>query len=107
MEICSKNNILFAGDMPSKGLNTMQCSDNILIYKASHHGSDSALSDTINEASPLYTVIFTKSGNSYGLPDENALDVYRSYSNVLLTEECGEIKFTFNDGYVKVFRYIV
>ena len=104
---CSKNNILFAGDMPSKGLNTMQCSDNILIYKASHHGSDSALSDTINEAAPLYTVIFTKSGNSYGLPDENALDVYRSYSNVLLTEECGEIKFTFNDGYVKVFRYIV
>lgn len=103
---CSENNLLFAGDMLAEGLDGMDYSDNVLIYKAAHHGSVTALSDTIERISPLYSVIFTKEGNTYGLPNEEVVQKYSEFSDVLLTQECGEIRFTFNDRYVKVFKYI-
>ena len=103
---CGSNNLLFAGDMPSNGLDTLNCSDNILIYKASHHGSVTSVSDKIEELRPLYTVICAKEGNRYSLPDKEAVDAYSKYSEVITTQSCGEIKFTFNNNYVKVFKYI-
>lgn len=103
---CGRNSLLFAGDMPSEGLDTLDCSEDILIYKASHHGSETSLSSRIEELRPLYTVICTKEGNRYNLPSEKAVESYKTYSNVILTQDHGEITFTFNDASVKVFKYI-
>lgn len=103
---CGENSLLFAGDMPSCGLDTLTCSGNILIYKASHHGSVTSLSTKIDELRPLYTVVCTKKNNVYGLPSEDAISRYEEYSNVLLVQEHGEIRFTFNDNGIRVFKYI-
>lgn len=103
---CGENSLLFAGDMPSCGLDTLTFSGNILIYKASHHGSVTSLSTKIDELRPLYTVVCTKKNNVYGLPSEDAISRYEEYSNVLLVQEHGEIRFTFNDNGIRVFKYI-
>lgn len=102
---CSNNNLLFAGDMPKKGLDNIGDIDNVLIYKVAHHGSVNSVSDRIEEINPLYSVIFTKEGNSYSLPNEDAVLFYSKFSEVLLTEEHGEIRFEFNDEKVRYSTY--
>ncbi len=99
---CGNNSLLFTGDMDAKGLADLPDIDNLLILKVPHHGSDSSVTDRIRELSPLYSVILSKSGNSYSLPNDNVVNFYSSFSDVIRSDESGEIVFRFNDKLIKI-----
>ncbi len=104
--ICSQRSLIFAGDMSREGLDTLTYAKDAFIYKVAHHGSKGSISQSIRQFSPDYSVIFTKAGNVYGLPDEETIDFLSEFSEIKRIDESGEIRFEFNDRTVRIFEYI-
>ena len=89
------NSFVFTGDaeamaereMISKGYELM--SD---VLKAGHHGSKTASCEEFTEAvHPAISVVSVGEGNSYGLPDEEALERLGKYSRIYRTDVNGNI----------------
>ncbi len=103
---CSSRSLVFAGDMEARVLDCLEYPEDIFVYKVAHHGSESSYSQTIMDILPRYSVICTKLGNVYGLPKDDVLERYMEFSNVLLTRDCGEITFTFNDEDYEIYKFL-
>ena len=102
---CSERNLIFAGDATGNVLNNIDYPEDIFIYKVAHHGSKTSYCESLMHHLPEYSVICTGKGNIYNLPNEDTLKKYREYSNVLLTEDSGAIRFVFNDKRAKISTY--
>lgn len=73
------------------------------ILKAGHHGSDtSSSSSLIRKVNPVYGV-FSCDEFSYGLPDENVVELFEKYgAQILATDEMGQITFEIYDDHIAV-----
>ena len=97
-----ENSFIFTGDaeklaedeMLEKGL-----LEDIDVYKAGHHGSDTSSSeDFLNVIKPDYAVISCGEGNSYGHPNDITIENLSKFTdNIYRTDLCGTIVFE-SDG---------
>lgn len=97
-----ENTFIFTGDAESKAEKEMLESGKLRhadVYKAGHHGSSSSSSAKfMKEISPDHVVISCGAGNSYGHPNQKALDEMGKYTkNIYRTDLEGTIIFT-SDG---------
>lgn len=102
---CSKRHLIYSGDASGKILDNIEYPNDIFIYKVAHHGSKTSYSDVIMHNLPCFSVICTKSGNVYNLPNEETLEKYKEYTTVLQTSQSGEISFVFNDKEYRLYEY--
>lgn len=102
---CSKRHLIYSGDASGEILDNTEYPKDIFVYKVAHHGSKTSYSDVLMHNLPQFSVICTKQGNVYNLPNEETLEKYREYTIVLQTSLSGEISFTFNDDTYKLYEY--
>lgn len=96
------NTFLFTGDAEEEAENDILANGLPVkadVYKAGHHGSDTASSEAFLEAvSPEYAVISCGEGNSYGHPHAEVLNRLRAMGvRVFRTDEQGSI-IAWSDG---------
>ena len=99
-----RNSFIFTGDAEKSAekyfLKSGLLSD-CTVYKAGHHGSTTSSSaDLLDEIRPEYAVIMCGKDNSYGHPNEDALDrigKYVSGKNIYRTDLCGTVRMV-SDG---------
>lgn len=103
--VCSSRHLIFSGDASAEILDNTDHPDDIFIYKVAHHGSKTAYSDVLMHKLPKFSVICTKEGNHYNLPNADTLELYNEYSLVLQTAVSGEICFTFDDESYSLYKY--
>ena len=74
------------------------------VYKVSHHGSEKNNAEAfINAISPRYAVISCGADNSYGLPDQKAINRLEAVgATVFRTDKNGTVVVTINNGQLKV-----
>lgn len=102
---CSNRHLIYSGDASGDVLDRAEYPDDIFLYKVAHHGSKTSYSDVIMHNLPQFSIICTKEGNVYKLPNEETLEKYKEYSTVLRTSSSGEISFSFNDEKYKLYEY--
>ncbi len=91
-----ENSFIFTGDAEASAEEEMVNSGlfgHIDVYKAGHHGSKTSSSELFMDTiSPDIAVISCGSGNSYGHPDNEALNRIRRYTDeIYRTDMCGSV----------------
>lgn len=92
------NSFIFTGDAETSAEQEM-IGNNLLrdidVYKASHHGSSTSSSEEfLDVIKPEYAVIMCGEGNSYGHPNDDAMERIKKYvsdDNILRTDLNGTI----------------
>ena len=99
---------LFTGDISTKQEDTLvqeyDLSD-LTLLKAAHHGARTSNGERLlGEAQPVWTVISSGRNNRYGHPHQETMGRLRAVrSNVLNTQEYGQIKFRYRDGQLRAY----
>ena len=76
--------------------------DEIDIFKAGHHGSNTSSSkEFINYINPKYTIISVGENNKYGHPNKEVLDNLNN-SLICRTDKLGSLKFDLNKKYDRI-----
>ena len=76
--------------------------DEIDIFKAGHHGSNTSSSkEFINYINPKYTIISVGEKNKYGHPNREVLDNLNN-SFICRTDKLGSLKFDLNKKYDRI-----
>lgn len=107
----NKNRFLFMGDAESESeAEILSSGVNVSadVLKVGHHGSDTSSSQRfIKAVQPKYAVISVGSGNSYGHPDDAALDILRSsQAEIWRTDKKGTITVISNGEILSASRRI-
>ncbi len=97
-----ENSFIFTGDAEKLAEDEMLESgrlEDIDVYKAGHHGSDTSSSeDFLNVIKPDYAVISCGEGNSYGHPNDITIEnLSRFTDKIYRTDLCGTVVFE-SDG---------
>lgn len=97
-----ENSFIFTGDaerLAEKEMIESGRLEDIDVYKVGHHGSDTSSSEEFLEIiKPDIAVISCGKGNSYGHPDEAAVDRIMKYTDkIYRTDVCGSVVIT-SDG---------
>lgn len=102
---CSKRHLIYSGDASGEILDNTKYPEDIFVYKVAHHGSKTSYSEVLMHNLPQFSIICTKQGNVYNLPNEETLEKYKEYTTVLQTSQSGEISFSFDDKKYKLYEY--
>ena len=97
-----ENSFIFTGDAEKLAENEMiekNVLEDIDVYKAGHHGSDTSSSeDFLNIIKPDYAVISCGEGNSYGHPNDITIENLNKFTDkIYRTDLCGTVVFE-SDG---------
>ena len=90
---------LLTGDLPTTREGKLIESDylpkDITVYKAGHHGSKTSSGEQLlSYIHPYYAIISAGKDNRYGHPNEETINRFQKYANVILsTIESGDISF--------------
>lgn len=76
----------------------------LTVLKVSHHGSNTASSETfLKQLKPKYSIISAGKNNRYGHPSPETMTLLEKYSdNIIKTTESGDITFTINNNLLKI-----